>query len=73
MDLIAIKKYLRQRKIVPIQDLALHFRVDVDTVRPLLAVWISKGKVRKQVGDVSACKGCCQCDPDTIETYQWME
>jgi len=73
MDLIAIKKYLRERKIVPLQDLALHFRVDVDTIRPLLAVWIAKGKVHQQLGDVSACKGCCQCHPATIETYQWLE
>jgi len=58
---------------VPLQDMALHFKVDPDTVRPLLAVWINKGKVRKIAGAGGACKGCCQCDPATIETYAWRE
>lgn len=73
MDLIQVKQYLRERKIVPLQDVALHFKVDVETVRPLLAVWINKGKLQKHAGMVGACKGCCQCDPATIETYEWLE
>lgn len=73
MDLIQLKHYLRARKIVPLQDAALHFKVDVETVRPLLEVWINKGKVRKHAGAVGTCKGCCKCDPATIETYEWLE
>jgi putative ferrous iron transport protein C len=72
MDLIQVKQYLRTRRIAPLQDVALHFKVDVETVRPLLAVWITKGKVRKYSGSVGTCKGCCKCDPATIETYEWM-
>ncbi len=73
MDLIQVKQYLRERRGVPLQDVALHFKVDVETVRPLLDVWINKGKVRKHAGTVAICKGCCKCDPATIETYEWME
>lgn len=73
MDLVQLKQYLRQRKVVPLQDMALHFRVDVETVRPLLEVWINKGKVRKRAGAEGACQGCCKCDPATIETYEWIE
>lgn len=73
MDLIQLKRYLRERKVVPLQDMAHHFRTDVETVRPLLAVWIEKGKVRRLPGSVNACKGCCQCDPATIETYAWID
>ena len=73
MDLIQLKHYLRARKIVPLQDMALHFKVEVDTVRPLLAVWINKGKVGRQAAGAEACHGCCKCDPATIEIYQWLE
>ena len=73
MDLMQLKHYLRARKIVPLQDMALHFRVDVETVRPLLAVWMAKGSVQKLAGVAGACQGCCKCDPATVETYQWRE
>ena len=73
MDLIQLKSYLRTRKIVPLHDIALHFRTDVATIRPLLAVWIGKGKVRQRPGSAAPCKGCCQCDPATIEVYEWIE
>ena len=72
MDLIQVKQYLRERVIVPLPDVALHFRVDVETIRPLLDVWVQKGKVRKHAGGSGACKGCCKCDPATLETYEWM-
>ena len=72
MDLIQLKHYLRNRKITPIQDAAYHFQVDVETVRPLLQVWINKGKVRRQPGTAVACKGCCKCDLATIELYEWI-
>ena len=71
MDLIQLKQYLRERRVAPLQDVALHFKVDIETVRPLLEVWINKGKLRKKGGAAGACKGCCKCDPATIEIYEW--
>ncbi len=72
MDLIQLKHYLRTRKIIPIQDAAYHFQVEVETLRPLLQVWIDKGKVRQRRETAAACKGCCKCDPATIEFYEWI-
>jgi len=73
MDLIQLKHYLRDRKIVPLQDVALHFKTDIESVRPLLETWMKKGKLQKQTGSLGACKGCCKCDPATIEIYEWIE
>jgi len=73
MDLIQLKHYLHARKIVPLQDMALHFKVEVETIRPLLEVWINKGKVGKRAGVAGACRGCCKCNPAAIEIYQWLE
>ena len=72
MNLIELKGYLQVRKIVALQDIALHFRTDIETVRPLLAVWIAKGKLHRRSGATPACKGCSQCDPATIEVYEWI-
>ncbi|WP_028318090.1 FeoC-like transcriptional regulator [Desulfobulbus elongatus] len=74
MDLISLKNYLRARKVAPLQDMALHFQTEAETVRPLLAIWMQKGKVRKRSDDAATgCKGCCKCDPATIELYEWIE
>ena len=58
---------------MPLRDMALHFRVEVDTLRPLVEAWVRKGKARKLPGSTAACKGCCTCDPATIELYEWQE
>lgn len=73
IDLIQLKHYLRARGIVPLQDISVHFKVDHAAVRPLLSVWMDKGKVRKFEGGGAACRGCCKCDPAILETYQWLE
>jgi len=73
MDPIQLKTYLRARKTAPLQDMALHFRTDIETVRPLLAIWINKGKVRQRPGTTGGCKGCGRCPPATIEIYEWIE
>ena len=44
MDLIAVKQYVKTNRQVSIRDVALHFKRDADTVRPLLDVWVGKGK-----------------------------
>jgi hypothetical protein len=72
MDLITLKNYLRKQRLVPLQDVAMHFRVDVETVRPLLDVWVNKGKAKKHAGNLGCQKGCCKCDPSLIETYEWI-
>lgn len=72
MDPIQIKKYLKFRKIAPLQDIAIHFRKEPDALRPMLDMWIHKGKV-KRTRCASACqKGCCKCDPATLEVYEWI-
>jgi len=52
--------------------MALHFKVDITAVRPLLEVWIAKGKVRKIEG-AADCGGCCKCDAAVIELYAWLD
>lgn len=72
MDPIAIKHYLQQRKVATLHDIAVHFRSEAETVRPMLDIWVGKGKVKKIEGGSGCSKGCCSCDPATIESYLWL-
>jgi putative ferrous iron transport protein C len=67
------EKVSAHAQIVPLQDMALHFQTDIETMRPLLAVWIEKGQGAAASRLAAPCKGCCQCDPATIEVYEWIE
>ena len=73
IDLIQLKQYLRGRKVTPLQDMVLHFKVDIAAVRPLLEVWMAKGKVRNIKGVAANCGGCCKCDAAAIELYEWLD
>ena len=70
MDLISVKKYLQERRLVSMKDVSIHFNQNAETVRPLLDIWVNKGKVKRSIGK-SCGKDCCQCDPDTLELYEW--
>jgi putative ferrous iron transport protein C len=72
MDLIMLKKYLQERRIAPLYDIALHFRSDVTTIEPMLDLWIHKKKVKKHSGSLGCRKGCCACNPATIVSYEWI-
>ncbi|MBL0715302.1 MAG: FeoC-like transcriptional regulator [Desulfosarcina sp.] len=72
MTPIEIKQYLIERRLATLQDIAIHFRKETDTVTPMLDMWIRKGKLKKHDGDLGCQKGCCKCDPATIETYEWI-
>jgi len=66
-----LKKYLIQNKKAPLMDMAHHLNVSPDAVKGMLEHWIRKGKVRHLEG--SACnKGCCQCEPSSLEIYEWV-
>ena len=72
MNLVQIKEYIKDRKLVPLQDIAFHFKTEVNTVQPMLDIWVRKGKVKKHAGNLGCQNGCCKCDPATITTYEWL-
>ena len=72
MDLITVRHYLQERRIVSLQDIATHFRVDAQTMRPLLDIWIKKGKAKRIADANAACACCAKCESAKVETYQWV-
>jgi len=74
MILSDLRDYLKQQQRVTLHDLMIHFRMDADALRGMLAVWMRKGKVKKNVPDSAACgTSCCKCDPTLTELYEWQE
>ncbi|MDA3786801.1 MAG: FeoC-like transcriptional regulator [Deltaproteobacteria bacterium] len=73
MDLILLRNHLRERRITTLQDIATHFKTTADAITPMLAIWEEKGKVQKHAGNLGCQKGCCQCDPAAITSYQWLD
>lgn len=71
MILTNIKQYLREHKRATLQNLALHFDMELDAMRGMLEHWIRKGKVRRQIVK-NACKGCSECNSSEIEFYEWI-
>lgn len=73
MNLIELKKYLKKRRLTPMQDLVNRFRTDVETIEPMLEIWINKGRLKRH-----SCKGACQggcggCSSSDLEFLEWLE
>ncbi len=74
-SLLELKGYLKNRNIVSIHDLGLHFKVSAETLEPMLEHWIRKGKLRKETAE-SSCggkHGNCSCGENKDIWYQWVE
>lgn len=72
MILSDIKKYLVQRKVATLGDVAVHFDIQPDAIRGMMEHWIQKGKVMKHNGQGTCSKGCGKCDSSHIEMYEWI-
>lgn len=72
MILMELKQYLSERGQVPLADLVHRFEVQPEALRGMLAHWIRKGKVRQRLPAGACGNGCCKCDPETLEVYEWI-
>lgn len=66
-----LSAFLRAHRRAALKDLAHRFDADPEALRGMLEFLERKGRVRKlPVG--TTCSGCCQCDPTSIELYEWQ-
>ena len=71
MILTDIQDYLQKYGKASLAELANHFRIDANALRPLLKRLIRKGRIRLMIG--KKCAGCTHCPPETIEFYEWVK
>lgn len=69
MILLAVKDFIRQRQVVNLQDLALHFQRDPDTMRDMLGHWLRKGIICKAPKPAGCGVRCVACKPSVAEVY----
>lgn len=69
--LTALKAYLVDRRTVSLNEIARRFAIDPEALRPMLDLWIRKGKVRRSGG--ARCGSCVSCAPADLEFYEWVE
>ena len=69
-----VKRYLSERKLAPLNDIALHFDLEADAVRGLLSHWIRKGRVRRHQDNSCKSGGSCGgCGEHHKEIYEWIQ
>jgi len=73
MILSELRDYLREKKRVTLNELVIHFDMDADALRGMLAKWIIKRKLRQLPVDSNCGTRCCKCDPTLTELYEWLE
>ena len=71
MILTDIQSYLQKCGKISLAELALHFQMDTDAIRPLLKRLINKGRIRLMKGE--KCASCSHCSSEMIEFYEWVE
>jgi putative ferrous iron transport protein C len=73
MILSDIKQYLQERGQATLADLALHFGTEPATVRPMLEVWMRKGKVQRREAGTGCGTSCRRWGVAATEIYCWSE
>ncbi len=72
MILSELRDYLKEHKRVTLNELVIHFDIDPDALRGMIAKWISKGKVRPLPVGKGCGSTCHKCDPTLTEFYEWI-
>ncbi|MEN9216404.1 MAG: FeoC-like transcriptional regulator [Gloeomargarita sp. HHBFW_bins_162] len=70
MLLQEIQTYVRKHRRVSLETLGRYLQIDADALRPMLALLIRKGKVRRL--EQQPCGGCHHCAPESLELYEWI-
>ncbi len=73
MILKDVRNYVRDRGVVSVNDIAVHFNAAADTVRAMLAIWQRKGQVVRVTSGADCGSRCVQCDVGRSELYAWNQ
>ncbi len=73
MSLITLRNYLREKKVVTLDQLTQQFKCDAGIMKNMLAHWQRKGRLCR-IDQKSACGKTCQgCQPKIVEVYQYQD
>jgi len=72
MILSELRDYLKEHKRATLNELVIHFDIDADALRGMLAIWVRKGKVKQLPVGEGCGSSCHKCDPTLTEFYEWI-
>ncbi|MBS1201729.1 MAG: sugar metabolism transcriptional regulator [Chromatiaceae bacterium] len=72
MILSELTGYLAEHGRVALKDLSYRFDASPDALRGMLATLERKGRIRRVEGGAACAATCSKCDPDAMETYEWL-
>lgn len=71
MILSRVQDYLKQHRRASVADLAHGLDAAPNAVRAMLEVLQRKGMARRLPAGTTCGNGCCKCDPNSLELYEW--
>jgi hypothetical protein len=71
MILADLKIYLQERGQATLSDLVTHFDASPVALRPMLDLWMRKGKVECLHVSPDCGGNCNRCAPEVTEIYRW--
>lgn len=71
--LLAIKHYLHDKRTANLDELAWHFKLQPEVLRPMLEHWIRKGRLVRCVRDKPCGSPCASCRPTCNEIFEWQD
>ncbi len=72
MILSRVNEYLRQHKRASVVDMALGLDAAPEALKAMLGALERKGRVRRLPSGTGCGGGCCKCDPNSVELYEWV-
>ena len=73
MIVTELAHYLHDTRRAALRDLSHRFDTDPEALRGMLDTLERKGRVRRLPANTPCGGGCCQCDPASIEIYEWID
>lgn len=74
LTLSDLKAFMIERRRVTLTEISLHFDTPASAIRPMLAQWAAKGRVRQL--EVAGCCGktgtACACSSPPAEVFEWL-
>lgn len=71
MILTEIRDYIQRHGQVALDDLVNHFDTPASVIESMVAKWISRGMVIRQLSQRSCGESCNKCNPPPLVIYQW--
>lgn len=68
--LLKIRDYFRREKVVSNQQIAREFLMDLQTLQPLLDIWVRKGVIAQCQSPTACRRACSKCEFITYYEYQ---